>query len=279
MDFEEIKKLNILDYLQARGHQPVKIKYGNAWYLSPFRQENTASFKVNLNKNLWFDFGSGEGGNIISLVMKLCNCSVSGAAVLLNGSTCTIREHHFKPADESGRIRIRHVQPLTSHALFDYISLRRVNVGLAKRFLNEASYSVHGKNYFALAFRNDMGGYELRNAWFKTGSSPKYFTTIPGADDSQINVFEGFMDFLSCCTFYRKVPFFTTIVLNSLSFLPKIEAVLANVKTINLYLDNDPAGRTATKRIMSVHPLVKDWAPVIYSDTKDFNEFLIKSWN
>ena len=279
MDFEEIKKLDILDYLQANGHQPVKIQYGNAWYLSPLRQENTPSFKVNLNKNLWFDFGSGEGGNIISLVIKLCNCSVSEVAKLLDGRNCTIRERHYKPADESGRIIIRHIQPLTSHALIDYISSRRVNVGLAKRFLKEASYSVHGKHYFALAFRNDMGGYELRNSWFKTGSSPKYFTTISGTDDSQINVFEGFMDFLSCCTFYRKVPVFRTIVLNSLSFLPKVEKEFAEVKSVNLFLDNDPAGRTATGTIMSVHPHVKDWAPVLYSDSKDFNEFLIKSRN
>ena len=77
MDFAEIQKLHILDYLQANGHQPVKIKFGSAWYHSPLRQERTPSFKVDLNRNLWYDFGTGEGGNLFNLVMKLCNCTSS----------------------------------------------------------------------------------------------------------------------------------------------------------------------------------------------------------
>ena len=87
------------------------------------------------------------------------------------------------------------------------------------------------------------------------------------------------MDFLSCCSYYGRVPKFRTIVLNSLSFLPKIENVITSVKIINLYLDNDKAGWTATDKVKANHDRVKDWAPILYPDHKDFNEFLIKSWN
>ena len=66
-----------------------------------------------------------------------------------------------------------------------------------------------------------------------------------------------------------------TIVLNWLSFLQKIEAELASAKTINLFLDNDQTERATTEKIIANYDQVKNWAPVIYPDHKDFNEFVI----
>lgn len=37
---------------------------------APLRQDNTPSFKVDYGVNLWCDFGTGEGGSLIDLVMK-----------------------------------------------------------------------------------------------------------------------------------------------------------------------------------------------------------------
>ena len=36
-------------------------------YLSLLREERTPSFSVSYDKNLWHDFGTGEGGSIIDL--------------------------------------------------------------------------------------------------------------------------------------------------------------------------------------------------------------------
>ena len=44
-------------------------------FKSPFREERTASLAVYPELNSWFDFGSGEGGDIISFFRKLYNCS------------------------------------------------------------------------------------------------------------------------------------------------------------------------------------------------------------
>ena len=115
----------------------------------------------------------------------------------------------------------------------------------------------------------------MRNEHFKSGNTPKYYSTIQGADHSMVNVFEGFMDFLSCCSFYHSIPVFNTIILNSLSFLPRIESLLHDSLKVNLFLDNDTAGRTATQKIVNTCGNVKDWAPLIYPDHKDFNEFLM----
>ena len=48
-------------------------------FKSPFREERTASLAVYPESNSWFDFGSGEGGDIISFFRKLYNCSYRDA--------------------------------------------------------------------------------------------------------------------------------------------------------------------------------------------------------
>lgn len=48
-------------------------------FKSPFREERTASFAVYPESNSWFDFGSGEGGDIISFFRKLYSCSYRDA--------------------------------------------------------------------------------------------------------------------------------------------------------------------------------------------------------
>ena len=49
-------------------------------YLSLLREERTPSFSVSYDKNLWHDFGTGEGGSIIDLVPRMEGCA-EGEAV------------------------------------------------------------------------------------------------------------------------------------------------------------------------------------------------------
>ena len=69
-----IKRLSIRTYLAERGLRPTKDNPRYGLYLSPLRKEHTPSFKVDYVQNLWYDFGLGEGGSIIDLVMRLERC-------------------------------------------------------------------------------------------------------------------------------------------------------------------------------------------------------------
>lgn len=71
MTTQEAKKIRIADYLQSLGYSPVKQQGKSLWYKSPFREETEASFKVNIELNQWYDFGTGKGGNIIALAQEL----------------------------------------------------------------------------------------------------------------------------------------------------------------------------------------------------------------
>ena len=48
MTIEQAKGLDIVDYLSEAGHLPQKVSGNHYWYYSPFRNERTPSFKVNI---------------------------------------------------------------------------------------------------------------------------------------------------------------------------------------------------------------------------------------
>ncbi len=57
MTIEESKNIKLADYLHSLGYNPVKQQGSSLWYKSPFREEKEPSFKVNPDRNLWYDFG------------------------------------------------------------------------------------------------------------------------------------------------------------------------------------------------------------------------------
>ena len=52
MNIEEAKSIQLEDYPQRMGFNPVKQQGDSIWYCSPFREEKTPSFKVSASRNL-----------------------------------------------------------------------------------------------------------------------------------------------------------------------------------------------------------------------------------
>src|SRR5690606_27338776 len=67
---------------------------------------------------------------------------------------------------------------LSSSALLRYLQQRRIPVDIAKRYCREIRYELNEKVYYGIGFRNDSGGFEIRNPYFKASSSPKGITTF-----------------------------------------------------------------------------------------------------
>jgi DNA primase len=278
MNCKQIKNVSIIDFLARIGIQPKNVKNGSMWYNSPLRNESTPSFKVNHYLNAWYDFGIGEGGGILDLVMKLNRTDIAGALEILNKQSHPIPQFFSSHVQNiESKIQIENIRQLHHYGLLQYLYERRISYTTAVHFTKEAYYKVNGKKYFALAFENDKGGFELRNKYFKGSSSPKTITTIKGFSKA-VNIFEGFIDFLSALEHYNiRKPSNTTIVLNSISNLESALEILPKYERINLYLDNDDAGKRATNIIESKFGDVKSFAETIYPDYKDFNEMLQKS--
>ncbi len=79
MDAKTINKFPIREYLAARGIRPAKDRVYYGLYHSPLRKDSTPSMKVDYDKNLWIDYGAGEGGTLIDLVMRMDRCDAGEA--------------------------------------------------------------------------------------------------------------------------------------------------------------------------------------------------------
>lgn len=287
MNLRNIKQQSIVDYLQQHGCSPQHIRGNAYWYCSPLRKEHTASFKVNTERNQWYDFATGEHGDIIDLVCILQHCSIAEAMKYLssasntsavNSSTLVASSFSFggtsiPAASPAHHMELESVKPITHPKLLQYLAERGLKKSDVFSFLWEISYKTSDKTFFALGFANDAGGWELRNPYFKGCMAPKSISTIKGKDGQRLQIFEGFMDFLSWRKLHPEIDA-DSIVLNSLALLPKIIPLIMSYTSIECFLDNDEAGRKAFNQLKRSCPHVIDGS-VRYQTHKDLNEWLV----
>lgn len=275
-DIQQLKRLSIRDYLSRRGIRPARENDRCGFYLSPLRAEHTPSFKVDYVQNLWYDFGTDKGGSIIDLVMGLENCDKSQAIRLLDRgeiSPVTLAPASATPAIPA--LRILADTPLQHAALIGYLRERGISPAIAAAYCRQVRYAVGGREFFAIGFRNDAGGYELRSEHFKGGSSPKHITTLDNHADTCI-AFEGFMDFLSYLTLKKAERLrIDAVVLNSVVNVGKAIPFLQRHRAVHTFFDNDEAGRRATAQVQQLAPAVEvvDQSS-FYRDHNDLNEYL-----
>jgi hypothetical protein len=283
---QEARQLDIVDYLEKLGHHPQKIRNNDYWYLSPLREETEASFKVHRKLNVWYDHGLGKGGNIIDLGILYHNCGFKEAMEKLQEIfsfhlPATTVQQHYSSA-QNGRdnaldpaIKVIATKPLTHPALCRYLETRKTPLELAEKFCKEVHYELYDKKYFAIGFKNNAGGYELRNAHFKGSSSPKDITFFEAHRAKEVAVFEGFFSFLSYLALHKiNTPLTGFLVLNSLSFFERSRPVMEEHQAIHLYLDQDEAGRKNTLKGLEWDKKYIDQSH-LYHQYKDLNDFLM----
>ena len=289
----DLKNIGIRQFLAWRGILPKYERNGYGMYLSPLREERTPSFKVDYVRNLWYDFGLGEGGTLLTLVMRLERCdSREAVRRLQNGE----KRDAYSPSLSPGiyerpvaggassvvrpatvpALRILSDAPLRHPVLVSYLASRGIVPSVAAAFCREVHYEVQGRAFFAVGFRNDAGGWELRSTRFKGGSSPKHITTFDNRSDTVI-AFEGFMDFLAYLSLKHPERLrIDAAVLNSVVNLPKAVPFLGRHQVIHAFFDNDEAGHKTAADLIRLCPRseVVDQRH-FYRGHKDVNDYLI----
>ena len=289
MTIEQAKQIRLEDFLQSLGHTPVRRRGIKVWYYSPLRNERTPSFKVNANRNLWYDYGMGKGGGIIELVMEMHQTrDISQILKMIERQSPVSMSSlptSYQPQTTEPVFKDVEVLSLTQPALLKYLAGRSLDIGICKQYCREVHYSINSKRYFAVGFPNHSGGYELRNPFFKGCMTPKDISIIlDGTTQKECCVFEGFADFLSYQTFQLRQdsPFGSNrhqdfIVLNSVSNLRKATPLLAGYDSILTFLDNDRAGQDAHQKLVGDFGDKVRNMSTLFPDFKDVNDFLCKS--
>jgi DNA primase len=127
---EEVKrKTDIVDLVS----EYVTLKKGGRNFLGlcPFHKEKTPSFTVNRDKQIFYCFGCGEGGNALSFLMKMSDMSFPEAVRHLAGKTGVVIPEKILSREEKERSSIKN-------------DVSRIN-RLASAYFSENLYSPAGK--------------------------------------------------------------------------------------------------------------------------------------
>ena len=277
MSIEEIRDMPVTDFLHKLGEKPVRQIGNEVWYHAPYRSDKTPSFCVNTKKNIWNDFGTGMGGDIFTLAGLMINSNdfMTQAKyigeVTDNPIECS-KPPKYEPEPIVPQFTDVEVKALGHPALLAYLRERGIPSDIATENCVEIHYRLHDKQYFAIGFSNENGGYEIRNKFFKGSIPPKAVSLIRNCS-ATVNVYEGFMDYLSGLTLgYGRTE--DNLVLNSVANREKAYRHLDGYDQIKCWLDNDDAGKKCLEALQKRYgEKVKDFS-VVFRPCKDVNEYL-----
>ncbi|QJD95960.1 hypothetical protein HH214_08765 [Mucilaginibacter robiniae] len=271
---------SLITLLDRLGYRPVREHGKEAMYLSMLRDNDTQpSFSVNDKLGVWFDHGTGKGGNIIDFGIAYWPLLSFGEVVAklqatLSGERLLPREKRPRLAVQTPAYRVYETKPLGTHpAITAYLESRGI-LSAARPFLREVYYQIEDgrggrRKYFAAGWQNELQSWEVRNRFFKGCLGPKAISFLPG-HTRKLAVFEGFMDFLSWKTDHPAADH-SIFVLNSATLLREGIRKAVTFPVIDLYLDRDPAGTLATREFIRRLPYAADRSDV-YAGYKDYND-------
>ena len=278
-DIDMIRRIPFAEFLARLGNEAVRRSGNELWDSAPYRSERTPSFRVNVAKQLWYDFGLGKGGDIFTLAgefaqsvdfMEQARFIAKAANMVVDRSEKPI--YQPKPAEPA--FEGVEAVPLLRSPLTDYLAERGIPYAVASRYCCRLNYGVRGKRYFAVGFPNVAGGFEIRSRFFKGCVPPKDVSSVKTENTTAdvCSVFEGFMDFLSAATLGLETG--DCLVLNSVSNVEKAMKHLDAYGRINCFLDRDEAGRRTLDVLGKRHSGRICDRSALYDGCKDLNEYL-----
>ena len=279
-DIENMRRMPLADFLARLGHEPVRRNGNELWYRAPYRNERTPSFRVNVAKQLWYDFGTGKGGDIFTLAGELVQSGdfMEQAKFIANAANMTVDRLEtptYQPKPTESAFEGVEAVPLLRSPLTDYLEERGIPYVVASRHCCRLNYGMRGKRYFAIGFPNVAGGYEIRSKLFKSCVPPKDVSLIKPEDTAAdvCSVFEGFIDFLSAVTL-GIVGNGDSLVLNSVANVGKAVKHLDGYRHIHCYLDRDEAGQRTLEALKGHYGGHVCDRSALYGGCKDLNEYL-----
>lgn len=150
---EEIRQKNdIVDVIS--GYVGLQKKGSNYVCCCPFHSEKTPSFSVNRNRQIYKCFGCGEGGNVVTFVMKYENCTFPEAIKQL-ADKAGVALPEVEYSEEAKRRESRRQKLLEVNkeaAKFYFYQLRAPHGVKAKEYLDKRQLSDEVRKNFGLGY-------------------------------------------------------------------------------------------------------------------------------
>ena len=266
---QALQSISIVEIMAHLGKNLAHDRSG--MYYSPFRDESTPSFHIDVPTNRWYDFGTAEGGGLFEFVCRIAGITRGEVYDWLASFRKMIPESEYKEVVE----KVKKTKPsrvivdsasheFTKYKLIEYAQRRAVSREVLEKYCEEVVYHIDSypdKQYFAIGFKNNGGGYVLRSSLSKKCTSSAMTTLSPEGKITEmitgdkVLVFEGFMDFLSWLSSVSQLsPGYDCCILNSVSNIEKALPWITAHKNIAAFMDNDDAGRKTLEKIIESVP-------------------------
>ncbi len=152
---EEVRSRN--DVVDLIGNYIKLTKKGNSYFgLCPFHNEKSPSFSVSRDKQMYYCFGCGAGGNVFTYVMEYENYTFVEAVKYL-AERSGIKLPEIDMTDEQKKLQNQRQRLLDIHkiaAQYYYYQLKSSNGQNARRYFENRQLSSETVAHFGLGFSN-----------------------------------------------------------------------------------------------------------------------------
>ncbi|SDF14251.1 Toprim-like [Mucilaginibacter pineti] len=279
----DLNDIELVSYLASIGINPVNVVGDFYYYLSPIRSENNPSFRVERSRNKWTDFGiEVKRKSFVDFIMAYHNIDAREVVrrfnnnEILPGAYVRAADLQLAEIPKEPIVKIGKQSILHTSSLLCYLKNRRIDLKVADQYCCEVQFTIHDKKYYGIGFKNNSGGFEIRNPFMKAADKKDVTTVDNGA--SVVRVFEGFMNFLTYMTLHKNNPPQSNyLILNSAHLMRRKESFdfMEGHEKAFLYLDNDKTGDLYTHEAIGADAKRYEDRRFHYATHGDLNEWAI----
>ena len=275
ISFNQLNQIGLVDFLASIGIQPKKRKAWRYYYCSPLagHPAHRATFIVNRRSNRWRETITRQSGALIDLAVQLYHCTIGELTATLRSASPVPQTGPLEALDHTPLVTIDKTHPIRSTYLERHLWECRIPLHVAHRYLMEAWYRRDDNTFHALAFPNNVGGFEVfdRNRHFRV---PPLGLTLITHQSQDIAIFRNVFDLLTFAALFtgpvQKFPDF--LILNAPIPFQTVQQIIMSYHHKHLFLPNDAAGTAfvnqATLTLQNYHdhrtlyagyPTMNDW--------------------
>ena len=273
---DDVNKVDMVGYLSSLGILPVSISGNEVRYFSPLKKEHFPTFVVFRDTNTWTEGEDCSRHPLMDFATAISVCTIGEllqqfAGYIEREAAAGVGEF---AEDQRFQVSIVSKRLLESSELYLYLRNLGIPWGCAKHECLEAEVRHLGRVEKAIAFPNDLGGYELRNSGLDHHYGPTGRTYLYRGAPTCC-VFQDVIDMLSFKALFWDSQWSQTniLTLNDAKYPCDAMHILAQQKSVQLYLPRTPEGRSLADQIVRSFAHIKDRSQ-LYAGHHSLNEWV-----
>ena len=133
---QEKKTLQSISIVEIMAHMGKNLYNKKGLYYSPFRDESTPSFHIDVATNRWYDFGTSEGGGLFEFVCRIAGITRGEVYDWLASFRSMIPESEYKEVIEKAK-KVKPSRIIVDSASHDFTRRKLVEYAQSRAVTKE----------------------------------------------------------------------------------------------------------------------------------------------